>query len=192
MKKITYFLGLTLVVLSLQSCFLLGGTVQTESVAELAVGSKVGEKTIIAMNPNSGSWKFLAMGTPSETMPWDLNASKYLTVSYLSTDIGRGKANTIDLRAQFEENGSKTHTAENCAAIYCMQRGGWLPSRDEAAKVAEFTSVKFWTSNAEATSKAYFYNPISQHAETAFRNERRTIVTIPVYYLDALGNVVEP
>lgn len=197
MKKIMYFLGLTLVALALQSCFLFETTMAPEEpvqrkIEELAVGSKVGEKTIVAVNPNGGSWKFLAMGTPSGTMPWDLDSSKYLTVSGLSTAIGRGKANTIDIKMQLEPNGTKFHTAENCAAVYCIQRGGWLPSREEAEKIAAFTSVKFWMSNAEATSFAYFYNPVTGNAEKIFRSNRDSIVTIPVYYLDSTGHVVEP
>ncbi|WP_255823525.1 hypothetical protein [Treponema putidum] len=118
-----------LIALLFSSCAFLEGMAVPEdkpAVRQLAVGDRVGDKTIVWENTGAGSWRFLAMGTPSEPMPWDLNSSKFISVKNLSSDIGAGKENSIFLKAEFEANGSKTHTAANCAVMYCVSKGGWL------------------------------------------------------------------
>lgn len=200
MKKIIFTFVVTAFTVMLQSCFLLEGMVKpSENPAtapkkeqRLAVGDTVNGKTIVWENTNGGGWKFLAMGMPSDTMPWDLDTSKYFSSQGISSDIGRGKANSIILKREFESNGSKLHTEYDCAVMYCISKGGWLPSRDEAEKVAQFTDKDFWTSNYSADSIAFYYSPMQKSLQSKFRNDRKSVVTIPIFYLDSKGNVVEP
>ncbi len=158
----------------------------------LSVGDRVGDKTIVWVNTGAGSWRFLAMGTPSEPMPWDLDTSGFISTKYLSSKIGDGKENSIFLKREFESGGSKLHTAQNSAVMYCIARGGWLPSRDEAEKIAQFTSKDFWTSHCDASSNAFYYSPLQKSLQSKFRNNRDSVVAIPVYYLNAQGNITEP
>lgn len=179
-------------------CFLLGEVTVSEKAPEpapakvLTVGDKVGEKTIVWENTGAGSWKFLAMGTPSEPMPWDLNDSQHISTKSIGSNIGDGKENSIVLKTEFEANGSKVHTAKNSAVMYCISRGGWLPSRDEAEKIAQFTSKDFWTSHFEPSSKAFYYSPLQKGLQSKWRSDREPVVAIPVYYLDAQGKITEP
>lgn len=76
-------------------------------------------------------------------MPWDLSISKVLSVRNLSIALGAGKTNTADIQNQFEENGSKLHEPSNTATAYCLSRGGWLPSNEEAEKVVAYTERCF-------------------------------------------------
>lgn len=184
-----------LIALLFSSCAFLEGIAASENkpaLRSLAVGDRVGDKTIVWENTGAGSWRFLAMGTPSEPMPWDLDTSKFISTRNLSSNIGSGKENSILLKNEFEANGSKLHTAANCAVMYCISRGGWLPSRDEAEKIAQFTSKDFWTSICEASAKAYYYSPLQRGMQSKWRNDRNSTVAIPVYYLDAQGNITEP
>ena len=188
-----------LLTLSFTGCFLFEQavvpstpTTPSAPARSLAVGDKVGEKTIVWENTGRGSWRFLAMGTPSEPMPWDLDSSRHISTKNLSPDMGAGKENSIVLKTEFESNGSKTHTVKNSSVMYCISRGGWLPSRDEAEKMAQFTSKDFWTSLCEPSSKAYYYSPLQKGLQSKWRNDREPIVAIPVYYLDAQGNITEP
>ena len=155
-------------------------------------GDILNGKTIVWVNTGAGRWRYLAMGTPSEPMPWDLDSSRYISTKYLSSDMGAGKENSIFLKSEFESNSSKAHTVKNSAVMYCISRGGWLPSRDEAEKIAQFTSKDFWTSQCEASAKAYYYSPLQRGLQSKWRNDRDSIVAIPVYYLDAQGNITEP
>jgi len=157
-----------------------------------SAGDTLNGKTIVWVNTGAGRWRFLAIGTPSEPMPWDLNASHHISTKYLSSSMGAGKENSIFLKNEFESGGSKTHTAQNSAVMYCISRGGWLPSRDEAEKIAQFTSKDFWTSQCDASSFAFYYSPLQKGLQSKWRNDRNSIVAIPVYYLDALGNITEP
>nr|WP_230974287.1 MULTISPECIES: hypothetical protein [Treponema] len=180
---------------TLHGCFLFDGMiVPSEPVPErsLSVGDRVGNKTIVWENTGRGSWRFLAMGTPSEPMPWDLNSSRHISTKNIGSNMGDGKENSIFLKREFESNDSKLHTAKNSAVIYCIERGGWLPSRDEAEKIAQFTSKDFWTSHCEASSKAFYYSPLQKGLQSKWRNDREQVVAIPVYYLDAQGNITEP
>ena len=43
-----------------------------------------------------------------------------------------------------------------------------------------------------SSSKAYYYSPLQRGLQSKWRNDRDSIVAIPVYYLDAQGNVTEP
>lgn len=158
----------------------------------LAVGDQVGGKTIVWVNTGSGSWTYLAMGIPSEPMPWDMDNSRHISTKSISSNIGDGKENSIFLKYEFASAGAKMRTAKNSAVTYCIDRGGWLPSRDEAEKMAQFTSKDFWTSHYEASSKAFYYSPLQRGLQSKWRNERDFVVAIPVYYLDARGNTVEP
>ena len=162
------------------------------SARALAVGDQVGGKTIVWVNTGSGSWTYLAMGIPSEPMPWDMDNSRHISTKSISSNIGGGKENSIFLKYEFASAGAKMRTAKNSAVTYCIDRGGWLPSRDEAEKMAQFTSKDFWTSHYEASSKAFYYSPLQRGLQSKWRNERDFVVAIPVYYLDARGNTVEP
>ena len=155
-------------------------------------GDILNGKTIVWVNTGAGRWRYLAMGTPSEPMPWDLDSSRYISTKYLSSDMGAGKENSIFLKSEFESNSSKAHTVKNSAVMYCISRGGWLPSRDEAEKIAQFTSKDFWTSQCEASVKAYYYSPLQKGLQSKWRSDREPVVAIPVYYLDAQGNITEP
>lgn len=208
MKKLGYITAFVCSAFIIQSCFLLDGIIISEErperqeeerperqemeVKRLSVGDKVGEKTIVWENTRGGSWRFLAMGIPSEPMPWDLNSSKYISSSGLSTAMGRGKENSIFLKREFESGDSKLHTPYNCAVMYCIAKDGWLPSRDEAEKIGQFTGKNFWTSNCDASANAFYYSPLQKSLQSKFRNDRNSIVTIPVYYLDADGRSVQP
>ena len=177
------------VALMLHGCFLFDEAIVPRS---FAVGDRVGNKTIVWENTGAGSWRFLAMGTPSEPMPWDLDSSRHISTKNIGSNIGDGKENSIFLKREFESNGSKLHTAKNSAVMYCIERGGWLPSRDEAEKIAQFTGKDFWTSHYEASSKAFYYSPLQKGLQSKWRSDRDPVVTIPVYYLDAWGNITEP
>lgn len=155
-------------------------------------GDILNGKTIVWVNTGAGRWRYLAMGTPSEPMPWDLDSSRHINTKYLSSSMGAGKENSIFLKSEFESAGSKTHTVQNSAVMYCISRGGWLPSRDEAEKIAQFTSKDFWISHCDASAKAYYYSPLQRGLQSKWRNDRDSIVAIPVYYLDAQGNITEP
>ena len=188
-----------LLTLASTGCFLLDGLTVSENPPareekqkSYSAGDTLNGKTIVWVNTGAGSWKFLAMGTPSEPMPWDLDSSRHINTKYLSSSMGAGKENSIFLKSEFESAGSKTHTVQNSAVMYCISRGGWLPSRDEAEKIAQFTSKDFWTSQCEASAKAYYYSPLQRGLQSKWRNDRDSIVAIPVYYLDAQGNITEP
>lgn len=183
--------------LVLHGCFFLGEALIPEDSSparskSLSVGDRVGDKTIVWENTGAGSWRFLAMGTPSEPMPWDLDSSRHISTKNIGSNIGDGKENSIFLKHEFESNGSKMHTAKNSAVTYCIDRGGWLPSRDEAEKIAQFTSKDFWTSHYEASSKAFYYSPLQKGLQSKWRSDREPVVAIPVYYLDAQGNITQP
>ena len=185
-----------LMTLASTGCFLLGGITVPENPPvpsrSYTVGDVLNGKTIVWENTGAGSWRFLAMGTPSEPMPWDLDSSRHISTKSIGSNIGDGKENSIFLKSEFESNGSKTHTVKNSAVMYCISRGGWLPSRDEAEKMAQFTSKDFWTSHYEASSKAFYYSPLQKGLQSKWRSDREPVVAIPVYYLDAQGNITEP
>ncbi|QEJ94942.1 hypothetical protein FUT84_06430 [Treponema phagedenis] len=194
MKKKLFFLPLlTLVMLSVQSCFLFTSSAPDNDKPvpskELHVGDTVKGKTIVWENKSGDSWKFLAMGRASDPMPWTNDRSKVLSASKMSTNMGMGKENTLYLLSEFS---SHVYTNMNTAAKYAESKGGWLPSRDEANKMAEFTDKKFWLSDGEMLDKAYYYSPVEQTIRTEKRDHKNSICTIPIYYLDAYGNVVEP
>ena len=192
--RVAVLITAALIVLLFSGCAFLEGMAASPDrpSRSLSVGDRVGDKTIVWENTGAGSWKFLAMGTPSEPMPWDLDSSRHISIKNLSSGMGDGTENSIFLKREFESNGSKTHTVKNSAVMYCISRGGWLPSRDEAEKIAQFTSKDFWTSHCEASSKAYYYSPLQRGLQSKWRNDREPVVAIPVYYLDAQGNVTEP
>ena len=187
---------MAIMLLALHGCFFLDGMTISERPLEPAKSYSAGDvlngKTIVWVNTGAGSWKFLAMGTPSEPMPWDLDNSRHISAKSIGSSIGDGKENSIFLKHEFEANGSKMRTAKNSAVIYCIDRGGWLPSRDEAEKMAQFTSKDFWTSHYEPSSKAFYYSPLQKGLQSKWRDDRESVVTIPVYYLDAQGNITEP
>lgn len=204
-KHLFLFMGLALT-LSMQSCLIFTDAflhAPPEPVPEtepaprqepsrpykFSVGDNVNGKTVVWINKNGSSWTYLAMGRASEPMQWANDDSRMLSGRAFRTGMGAGVDNTIYLDSEFS---SQAHRVTNNAAKYCLSKGGWLPSRDEAQKVGEFMNKKFWTSNGEATSKAYYYSPVEQSIRTTFRSERDTIVTVPVYYLDRNGNIVTP
>ncbi len=205
MKKKTFFVLFSLVLaMFMQSCFLFQANEEKPPKQELSkskpkprpkakpslrVGDKVGNKTIVWENENGGSWKFLAMGTASAPMEWANSDTKYINTSELSADMEMGKENTLYILGIFSGN---MHTPKNNAARYCRKKGGWLPSRKEAKEIAKFVNKKFWMSHAERTDKAFFYDATMEMMGTAFRTDRKSVVTIPVYYLDKNGKVVEP
>ena len=180
--------------LILHGCFFLGEITAPEATPSksYSAGDVLNGKTIVWVNTGEGRWRFLAMGTPSNPMPWDLDTSRFISTKSLSSKIGDGKENSIFLKREFESGGSNMRTAQNNAVMYCISRGGWLPSRDEAEKIAQFTSTDFWTSHCDASSSAFYYSPLQQSLQSKFRNNRDSIVAIPVYYLDAQGNITEP
>ena len=187
---------IAIMLVALHGCFFLDGMTISESSPEPSKSYSAGDilngKTIVWVNTGSGSWKFLAMGTPSEPMPWDLDNSRHISTKSIGSSIGDGKENSIFLKHTFGANGSKMRTAKNSAVTYCIDRGGWLPSRDEAEKMAQFTSRDFWTSHYEASSKAFYYSPLLKGLQSKWRDDRESVVAIPVYYLDAQGNITEP
>ena len=180
--------------LILHGCFFLDEITAPEATPSksYSAGDVLNGKTIVWVNTGAGRWRFLAMGTPSNPMPWDLDTSRFISTKSLSSKIGDGKENSIFLKREFESGGSNMRTAQNNAVMYCISRGGWLPSRDEAEKIAQFTSTDFWTSHCDASSSAFYYSPLQQSLQSKFRNNRDSIVAIPVYYLDAQGNITEP
>ncbi|WP_024468747.1 hypothetical protein [Treponema pedis] len=194
MKKKPFLLFFGIVsVLLLQSCFLLTEAMtqqgKPQSAPALKAGSIIGGKTIVWVNNQSGAWTFLAVGTPSGPIQWSNDSSKYMSTKSMTTSIGGGKANTLSIASQ---HNSHAHTISNNAAKYCLSKGGYLPTTEEAEKIALFIRKNFWTSNWEATSKALYYSPSSNSTVVVFRDEGNTAVAVPVYYLDASGNVVEP
>lgn len=205
MKKLGLCVGIAAYIISLQSCliftdaFMYGPDGHTSkspadqaavtSTYAFSVGSNVNGKTVVWINRNGGRWTYLAMGLASEPMQWANDDSRVLSERGFSTDMGKGRDNTVYIDSEFS---SHAHLVTNNAAKYCLSKGGWLPSRDEAEKVAEFMNKKFWTSNGEKLSKAYYYSPVEQAVRTAFRSDRNNIVTVPIYYLDENGNPVNP
>ncbi len=191
MKKKTFLVlfGLMIAVF-MQSCFLFQSKEAKPAKPDvIAVGCKIGEMTVVWENKDGGSWKFLAMGTASAPMEWANSDSKYMSTSKFSSDMGMGKENSVYILSVFS---GSMHTARNNAAKYCRKKGGWLPSKKEAKKVAKFANKKFWISQCERSSKAFYYDATMEMLGTAFRTDRKSIVTIPIYYLDEKGDVVDP
>ncbi len=194
-KRFIFFTMLVLVMVLSQGCFLLDNMVIEETEPQphkpmLDVGSRINGKTIVWVNrDNVYGWKYLAIGSESKPIQWANDSSRFLSDKNMTEGMGRGKVNTLYLKNEFS---SQAHTISNNAALYCISVGGWLPSRAEAEKIIPFANRSFWTSNGEKTSKAVYYDIISSSFKTEFRDERKTIVTIPVYYLDSNGNEVNP
>ncbi|UTC75605.1 hypothetical protein E4O03_02430 [Treponema sp. OMZ 792] len=191
-RRLIFSLMVLVLIFSVQGCFLLDqSTMDTPKPAPMTldVGSRINGKTIVWVNTKGDSWRFLAIGAPSKPIQWANDASRFLNDKNMAADMGKGKANTLYLTGEFS---SHAHTVSNNAAHYCRSVGGWLPSRDEAEKIIPFANKNFWTSTAEKTSKAFYYDITTRSFKTEFRNERDKIVTIPVYYLDSNGNEVNP